>query len=116
MSREMMAFTAWPDGTPTTREERQAFGAGWDAAMERQKPSEEQAEALDAGDEKELPFVTVCVKGNQISVFGMPVSDEHNCDEMGCSSVEHAIVRGTITALDPGLRSALAAHEGKEKS
>ena len=80
------------------------------------RPVEAHAEALDAGDEKELPFVTVCVKGNQISVFGMPVSDEHNCDEMGCSSVEHAIVRGTITALDPGLRAALEAHEGKEKS
>jgi len=31
---EMKAFTTWPDGTPTTREERQAYGAGWDAAKE----------------------------------------------------------------------------------
>jgi hypothetical protein len=38
-------------------------------------------------------------EGNEIVVVGQPDEDDesHNCDFMGCSSVEHVIYRAKVT-------------------
>jgi hypothetical protein len=37
---------------------------------------------------------------NQIIITGNPTDYNHNCDIMGCSSVEHVIYRGEIILSD----------------
>jgi hypothetical protein len=81
------------------KQAREAYFGSHSAALAR--PAAAETKGPDDGDEKYLGDVSVWVKGNQVVVFGFPTGD-HNCDAMGCSSIQHAIVRGRITALDAG--------------
>ena len=38
----------------------------------------------------------VYISNTEIVICGIPESEEHNCDEMGCSSVWHVIFRAPI--------------------
>jgi hypothetical protein len=58
-----------------------------------------------------LENVTVYVCDNKIAICGMPLDIEnlleeksHNCDYMGCSSVEHVIIRADIKLIDSELK------------
>lgn len=44
-----------------------------------------------------LDIEGVYVKGNQLIVVGEPDEQiEHNCDAMGCGSLDHVLYRATI--------------------
>ena len=47
---------------------------------------------------KELENITVMVSVDQLIVIGDPDEDDetHNCDHMGCSSVNHVLYRFVI--------------------
>lgn len=42
---------------------------------------------------------TVILTDRELIVTGYPINDDdsHNCDEMGCGSCEHILIRITIT-------------------
>jgi hypothetical protein len=45
---------------------------------------------------------SVYIKGNRLAITGEPYENEdedgrHSCDQMGCPSVEHILIRATIT-------------------
>ena len=46
----------------------------------------------------------VFLRGNEIIVTGSPDDDDanHSCDQMGCSSVEHILLRGYVNNLEKG--------------
>ena len=47
---------------------------------------------------------SVFVFGNEIVITGVPDSDDevHNCDAMGCNSVEHVLLRGQFRFIERG--------------
>lgn len=53
---------------------------------------------------------SVFLRGNEIIVTGHPLYNEdieheeadHNCDQMGCNSVEHIILRGYVNGMVKG--------------
>ena len=48
---------------------------------------------------------SVYLCGNEIIIFGEPEDSEddaHNCDEMGCSSVQHVLLRGCFRFIKKG--------------
>ena len=51
---------------------------------------------------KNISSVFMC--GNEIVITGTPVDEDekHNCDEMGCSSVEHILLRGQFRFVQKG--------------
>jgi len=55
-----------------------------------------------------LPTYAVFIKGNRLIVLGEPYSEDetHNCDEMGCGSLDHVIVRGSAHKIGITIRAA----------
>jgi deoxycytidylate deaminase len=52
----------------------------------------------------------VFIDGNEIIITGCPADSEdeaHNCDEMGCNSVEHILLRGQLRFCEKGYNEAL---------
>lgn len=44
-----------------------------------------------------LVNANVHVKGNDFVITGIPIEDsEHNCDHMGCNSMDHVLYRGVL--------------------
>ena len=59
----------------------------------------------DSGFKKIKNVDSVFISGNEIIVFGEPKNSEdenHNCDEMGCSSVNHILLRGCFRWMEKG--------------
>lgn len=51
----------------------------------------------------------VYIRENEIIITGNPEEEEdfyHNCDEMGCTSVEHVLLRGQFRFLQKGYDAA----------
>ncbi len=49
----------------------------------------------------------VYIRGNEIIITGCPKEEDdeqlhHNCDEMGCNSIEHILLRGQFRFLEKG--------------
>lgn len=46
----------------------------------------------------------VFIRGTEIILTGCPAEDDegHNCDEMGCGSLEHIIFRGCLCLMKKG--------------
>ena len=44
------------------------------------------------------------IRGSEIVITGRPEEDDknHNCDEMGCGSLEHIIFRGCLCLMKKG--------------
>jgi len=55
-----------------------------------------------------LPTYAVFIKGNRLIVLGEPDSEDgrHNCDEMGCGSLDHVIVRASAHKIGITIRDA----------
>lgn len=55
----------------------------------------------------------VCIKGDRCCVVGRPIPDDesHDCDAMGCSSVEHVLWRGTYEDETPTTADETFAYE-----
>ena len=57
----------------------------------------------------------VYISGNEIIITGAPDDNDegHNCDEMGCSSLEHILLRGCFRWVTKGYTEQLqeANHE-----
>jgi hypothetical protein len=39
---------------------------------------------------------TIWMKGDKLVITGCPKTEEHNCDAMGCGSLEHIILRAKV--------------------
>ena len=55
----------------------------------------------------ELAGASVYYKDGRLIICGRPVND-HDCDEMGCSTLEHVLVRASMAYICKGLATAIA--------
>jgi hypothetical protein len=53
---------------------------------------------------KEIEDAQVYMSDHEIVITGVPNEDDegHNCDHMGCSSINHVIYRGVVNKLTGG--------------
>lgn len=54
---------------------------------------------------EELRADGVYLRGNEIIITGTPRDDDdntHNCDEMGCATLSHVILRGELARFRDG--------------
>ena len=60
----------------------------------------------------------VLVRGNEIMIIGWPQDgddENHNCDQMGCSSIEHVLYRGCCYAALKGYTESAQEVEERNK-
>ena len=55
-----------------------------------------------------LQSYAVFIKGNRLIVLGEldSLEERHNCDEMGCGSLDHVIIRGSAHKIGITIRDA----------
>jgi len=41
---------------------------------------------------------TIWMKGDSLVITGCPKTEEHNCDAMGCGSLDHIILRAKVNS------------------
>lgn len=62
---------------------------------------------------------SVFIRGNEIVITGLPDEEDenHDCDVMGCNSVDHIIFRGLLRHMEKGYseeKQELALREGEK--
>lgn len=63
----------------------------------------------------QIPDRIIITKRGEVIITGYPDWDDegHNCDEMGCSSVEHVLIRVPLCHCQIGFTVTEAAHDTK---